>query len=263
MIKVGKVMIGGANTVIMAGPCAVESDEQIDSIASHIKTIGANILRGGAFKPRTSPNSFQGLEAVGLRMLQTVGNRYGMPIISEITRIDQLDLFLETVDIIQVGARNMQNFELLKELSKINKPVMIKRGFSSKLTELLSSVDYVLNGGNDKIILCERGIRTFETYTRNTLDISAVPALKELMKFNIPIIVDPSHACGKSSLVESLAKACVAVGADGIMIEVHPNPMEALSDGEESLNYEQFKHLIASIRPIANISGKPLGNFGF
>lgn len=232
-----KVTIGGGSLHIMAGPCSVESEEQIIGVAQDIKASGATLLRGGAFKPRTSPYAFQGLKAEGLDLLKTARKATGLPIVTEIMRASHIDMF-ENVDIIQVGARNMQNFELLKELGKINKPILLKRGLSATIEEWLMSAEYIMAGGNDKVILCERGIRTYETFTRNTLDISAIPIIKSLS--HLPVIVDPSHAAGKAWLVEPLAMAAVAAGADGLMIEVHNDPPHALSDGAQSLTPEQF-----------------------
>ena len=237
VIDVKGSLIGGNNLGIMAGPCSVESEDQIIEIAKSVKESGANFLRGGAFKPRTSPYAFQGLKAEGLDLLKEARRVTGLPIVTEIMRVSHIDMF-ENVDIIQVGARNMQNFELLKELGKIDKPILLKRGLAATIEEFLMSAEYIMAGGNDKVILCERGIRTYETATRNTLDISAVPVLRKLT--HLPIIVDPSHASGKSWLVEPLAMAAVAAGVDGLMIEVHNDPPHALSDGAQSLTPEQF-----------------------
>ncbi len=240
VIKVGNTTIGGGSITVMAGPCSVESEEQMVSIAKSVKASGATILRGGAFKPRTSPYSFQGLGKEGLDLLKLAGKEAGLPIITEIMEISQLPLF-EDVDVIQVGTRNMQNFNLLKELGKQKKPVMIKRGMSATYEEWLMSAEYIMSEGNENVILCERGIRTFETYTRNTLDIAAIPVLKKLSHF--PIIIDPSHATGKSALVESLAMGAVAAGADGIMLEVHNDPAHAWCDGPQSLKPDAFAKL--------------------
>ena len=229
--------IGDGNLCIMAGPCSVETEEQINYVAQRVKDSGATFLRGGAFKPRTSPYSFQGLKSQGLDLLKGARKVTGLPIVTEIMRVSHIDMF-ESVDIIQVGARNMQNFELLKELGKIDKPILLKRGLSSTIEEWLMSAEYIMAGGNNKVILCERGIRTYETATRNTLDLSAVPVIKK--KSHLPVIVDPSHATGKSSLVEQMSLAAVAAGADGLMIEVHNDPKHALSDGAQSLTPEQF-----------------------
>ena len=233
----GGQKIGDGSLCIMAGPCSVESEEQLNGIAEKVKKSGATFLRGGAFKPRTSPYAFQGLKAEGLDLLKEARRVTGLPIVTEIMRVSHIDMF-ENVDIIQVGARNMQNFELLKELGKIDKPILLKRGLAATIEEFLMSAEYIMAGGNDKVILCERGIRTYETATRNTLDISAVPVLRKLT--HLPIIVDPSHASGKSWLVEPLAMAAVAAGVDGLMIEVHNDPPHALSDGAQSLTPKQF-----------------------
>ena len=241
------IKIGGGNFQVMAGPCSVEGSAQVLSIARAVKIAGAGILRGGAFKPRTSPYAFQGLGAEGLEILKAAKREIGMPIVSEIMDISKLPLF-EDVDIIQVGARNMQNFELLKELGKIKKPILLKRGLSSTIQELLMSAEYIMAGGNSQIILCERGIRTFETATRNTLDISAVPVLKELS--HLPVIVDPSHGTGNARLVKPMAMAAVAAGADGLIIEVHNDPVHALCDGAQSLTVEAFGDLMVQVNKI-------------
>ena len=233
----GGQKIGDGSLCIMAGPCSVESEEQLNGIAEKVKKSGATFLRGGAFKPRTSPYAFQGLKAEGLDLLKEARRVTGLPIVTEIMRVSHIDMF-ENVDVIQVGARNMQNFELLKELGKIDKPILLKRGLAATIEEFLMSAEYIMAGGNDNVILCERGIRTFETYTRNTLDLSAIPAVKKLS--HLPVVVDPSHASGKSWLVEPLAMAAVAAGVDGLMIEVHNDPPHALSDGAQSLTPEQF-----------------------
>ena len=251
VVEVGDVKIGGGNFVMIAGPCSVESEEQIVAVAQAVKASGANILRGGAFKPRTSPYAFQGLRAEGLKLLLEAKKLTGMPIVTEIMDLSQLPLF-DYVDVIQVGARNMQNFELLKQLGHINKPILLKRGLASTLQELLMSAEYIMAGGNMNVILCERGIRTFETYTRNTLDVSAVPAIKTLS--HLPIIVDPSHATGISKLVKPMAFAATAAGADGLIIEVHNDPEHALCDGPQSLTPEAFDDVVKgvnSIRPFA------------
>lgn len=248
VIEVGDVKIGGGHFAMIAGPCSVESEEQIISVAQAVKAAGANILRGGAFKPRTSPYAFQGLKGEGLRLLVEAKKATGMPIITEIMNIRALDLF-DQVDIIQVGARNMQNFDLLQELGKTDKPILLKRGLANTLQELLMSAEYIMSEGNENVILCERGIRSFETYTRNTLDLSAVPVLHELS--HLPVVVDPSHATGKSKLVPPMAAAAAASGADGIMIEVHNDPAHALCDGAQSLTPTQFaqvNHTVQCIR---------------
>ena len=246
----GGQKIGDGSLSIMAGPCSVETEEQICEVAVRVKAAGAQFLRGGAFKPRTSPYAFQGLKADGLELLREARKKTGLPIVTEIMSAAHLPLF-EDVDIIQVGARNMQNFELLKELGKIRKPILLKRGLSSTIEELLMSAEYIMAGGNDQVILCERGIRTYETYTRNTLDISAVPILKRLS--HLPVIVDPSHASGIAWLVEPLAMAAVAAGADGLIIEVHNNPAKALSDGAQSLTPDQFDHVAKRVFTAAKL----------
>ncbi len=238
------IKIGDGSLQIMAGPCSVESEEQIVEIAKRVKNAGATILRGGAFKPRTSPYAFQGLKAEGLDLLKTARKETGLPIVTEIMKESHIDMF-ESVDIIQVGARNMQNFELLKELGKIDKPILLKRGLSATIEEWLMSAEYIMAGGNSKVILCERGIRTYENFTRNTLDVSAIPILKKLS--HLPVIVDPSHASGKAWLVEPLAMAAVAAGADGLIIEVHNDPAHALSDGAQSLTPNQFDKVAKKI----------------
>ena len=247
VVNVGGVKIGGGTFTMIAGPCSVESTQQIIGIAREIKLAGAQLLRGGAFKPRTSPYSFQGMRADGLPPLIEAGRKCGMPIVSEITDKEQLPLF-ENVDMIQVGARNMQNFELLKELGKTKKPILLKRGLANTIQELLMSAEYIMAGGNEQVILCERGIRTFETCTRNTLDISAVPVLHELT--HLPVIVDPSHACGIARLVEPMAMAAAACGANGVMIEVHNNPAKALCDGPQSLTPAQFDETVKKVKRV-------------
>lgn len=238
------VKIGDGSLQIMAGPCSVESEEQVTEIAKRVKAAGATILRGGAFKPRTSPYAFQGLKAEGLDLLKAARKTTGLPIVTEIMRVSHIDMF-ENVDIIQVGARNMQNFELLKELGKVNKPILLKRGLSATIEEWLMSAEYIMAGGNDQVILCERGIRTYETFTRNTLDLSAIPIVKSLS--HLPVVVDPSHATGKSWLVEPMAIAAVAAGADGLIIEVHNDPAHALCDGAQSLTPDQFDSLAKKV----------------
>ena len=250
VVTVGQAKIGGGHFALIAGPCSVETPEQIVAVAQAVKAAGAGILRGGAFKPRTSPYDFQGLGAEGLTLLRQAKQATGLPIITEIMNQDQLPLF-EDVDVIQVGARNMQNFDLLKELGHIRKPVLLKRGLASTMKELLMSAEYIMAGGNEQVILCERGIRTFETYTRNTLDLSAVPKLKELS--HLPVVVDPSHATGQARLVEPMALAAVAAGADGLMIEVHNDPAHALCDGPQSLRPEQFAALSAKVQRLREV----------
>ena len=239
--------IGGGHFLMIAGPCSVESEEQIICVANRVKAAGADLLRGGAFKPRTSPYDFQGLHGDGLRLLSLAKKATGLPIVTEIMNINDLPLF-EDVDVIQVGARNMQNFDLLRELGRTDKVILVKRGLANTLKELLMSVEYVMSGGNERVILCERGIRTFETYTRNTLDLSAVPMLHELT--HLPVIVDPSHATGKARLVEPMALAAAAAGADGLMIEVHNDPPHALCDGAQSLTPDQYDVLAGKVRKV-------------
>ena len=240
----------------MAGPCSVESEEQIIEIAKAVKESGANFLRGGAFKPRTSPYSFQGLELEGLRLLKRAKEETGLSIVTEIMSTDYIDEFVRDVDVIQVGARNMQNFDLLKQLGKTNKPILLKRGLSSTIEEWLMSAEYIMAGGNENVILCERGIRTYEGYTRNTLDLSAIPVIKKLS--HLPVIVDPSHASGYWYLVEPLAKAAIAAGADGLMIEVHNDPQHALSDGQQSVKPELFDKIMKKVKVLAEMEGKSL-----
>ena len=247
IVQAGDVRIGGGYFGVIAGPCSVESEEQIIEVALAVKASGANILRGGAFKPRTSPYAFQGMKDEGIRLLLKAKEVSGLPIITEIMNIRALDLFAD-VDIIQVGARNMQNFDLLQELGKTKKPILLKRGLANTLQELLMSAEYIMSEGNENVILCERGIRSFETYTRNTLDLSAVPVLHELS--HLPVIVDPSHATGKAKLVPPMAAAAVASGADGIMVEVHNNPSCALCDGAQSLTPDQFDELSRTLTKI-------------
>lgn len=247
VIDINGVRIGAGNFAIIAGPCSVESEDQIIQVASAVKKSGANILRGGAFKPRTSPYAFQGMKDEGIRLLLEAKKATGMPIVTEILNIRTLDLF-ENVDIIQVGARNMQNFDMLQELGKTKKPILLKRGLANTLQELLMSAEYIMSEGNENIILCERGIRTCETYTRNTLDMSAIPVLHELS--HLPVIADPSHATGKASLVPHMALAAAAAGADGIMVEVHNNPACALCDGPQSLTPTQFDELSRKIQKV-------------
>lgn len=256
VIKVGDVTIGGSEVVVAAGPCSVENRELIIDIAKAVKEAGAKILRGGAFKPRTSPYDFQGLGLEGLKYLAEAREHTGLPIVTEVMDTRQVELVYEYADIIQIGARNMQNFNLLKEVGKVDKPVLLKRGMSSTLKELLMSAEYIISQGNEKVILCERGIRTFETATRNTLDISAVPVLKH--ESHLPVFVDPSHAGGKWRWVAPLSRAAVAVGADGLIIEVHPEPEKALSDGVQSLRPEKFAQLMTEIRTVASAIGRSI-----
>jgi 3-deoxy-7-phosphoheptulonate synthase len=257
-VKIKDVVIGGKEVVVMAGPCVVENEKQIFETAQQVKTAGAKILRGGAFKPRTSPYSFQGLEEEGLKLLAQAGEETGLAVVTEVMSVNQIELVGKYTDIFQVGARNMQNFVLLKELGKIKKPILLKRGMSATLEELLLSAEYILSQGNVEVILCERGIRTFENYTRNTLDLSAVPALKGLS--HLPVIVDPSHATGRWRLVTPMAKAAVAVGADGLLIEVHPDPKSSFSDGAQSLRIDTFAQLMKELSPIVQAVGRELGS---
>jgi len=256
VIDIGGVKIGGKKLVIMAGPCAVEKIEVTAGIAHDVKASGAGILRGGAYKPRTSPYSFQGVGREGLDYLLEAKRQTGLPIVSEILDTRDIELFLQKVDIIQIGARNMKNFELLKEVGAYDKPVLLKRGLSSTIKEFLLSAEYIMSRGNRNVILCERGIRTFETQYRNTLDLAAVPSLKELS--HLPVIVDPSHATGKWQLVAPMAKAAVAAGADGLLIEVHSNPECALCDGEESIKPTKFKELMHDLKKIAEAVGREI-----
>jgi 3-deoxy-7-phosphoheptulonate synthase len=256
VIKVGNVEIGNKRIVVMAGPCAVESKALLVETAKEIKAAGASFIRGGAFKPRTSPYSFQGLGEEGLNYLAEAREQTGLPVITEVMDPRDMEAIMQYADIVQIGARNMQNFRLLKEVGEYRKPVVLKRGMSATIKELLMSAEYIMSGGNHNVILCERGIRTYETATRNTLDLSAVPVLKHLT--HLPVIVDPSHAVGKWDLVAPMAKAAVAAGADGLIIEVHPNPEEALSDGEQSLKPRKFKQLMVELRPIALAVGREI-----
>lgn len=246
-VRVGEVVLGnGLAPVVMAGPCSIESEEQIVTAARLVKNAGAHILRGGAFKPRTGPHSFQGLGIEGLKYLRAAGNEVGMPVVTEVMRIGQLEAVCKYADLVQIGARNMQNFELLKEVGKIDRPILLKRGMSATLEEFLAAAEYILAEGNSQVVLCERGIRTFETATRNTLDLSIVPLVRELS--HLPIVVDPSHATGKRALVPVMAKSALVAGAHGLMIEVHPTPETALCDGSQSLTGEGFAALMVQIR---------------
>jgi len=257
IIKVKDVIIGGKEVIVMAGPCVIENEKQIFETARYVKASGAKILRGGAFKPRTSPYSFQGLGEEGLKLLAQAGEETGLAVVTEVMSVNQIELVGKYTDIFQVGARNMQNFVLLKELGKTKKPILLKRGLSATIEELLLSAEYILSQGNYEVILCERGIRTFENYTRNTLDLSAVPVLKRLS--HLPIIVDPSHATGRWRLVSPMAKAAIAVGADGLLIEVHPDPRSSLSDGAQTLRLDTFTQLMKELSPIAQAVGRELG----
>ena len=247
---------GGNKIAVIAGHCYCESKEQIKLVAEEVKKYGAGFLRGGAFKPRTSPYSFQGLKYEGLDLLNEAKAKTGLPVVTELMSPYDIDTFVEKADIIQVGARNMQNFDLLKELGKIDKPILLKRGLSATIEELLMSAEYIMAGGNEKVILCERGIRTFETYTRNTLDLSAVPAIKRLS--HLPVVIDPSHSAGKWWMVEPLAKAAVAVGADGLIIEVHNDPQKALCDGQQSIKPDVFAKLMEDLKLIAAAVGREI-----
>ena len=256
IVKVNNSLIGGGHIGVMAGPCSVESEEQIIEIAKRVKASGANFLRGGAFKPRTSPYSFQGLELEGLELLKKAKAETGLPIVTELMSTDYIDAFVENVDMIQIGARNMQNFDLLKQIGKTKTPILLKRGLSSTIEEWLMSAEYIMAGGNENVVLCERGIRTFETCTRNTLDLSAIPAIKK--RSHLPIVIDPSHAGGYRYLVEPMAKAAIAAGADGLMIEVHNNPECALSDGQQSITPDSFDSLMEKVKRIAEMEGKKI-----
>ena len=256
VIEVGPARIGGDAFCVMAGPCSVESREQIIETARIVKDAGATVLRGGAYKPRTSPYSFQGLEEEGLHLLQEASAAAGIPFVTEVMTPEQVPLVAEHADILQIGARNMQNYGLLKEVGRAKRPVFLKRGMMSTLNELLMSAEYIMSEGNKNVILCERGIRTFETETRNTLDLSAVPVLKRVT--HLPVVIDPSHGTGKWRLVTPMARAAVAAGADGLMIEVHPRPDEAFSDGPQSLKPEKFQRLMDEIAPLLEIMGKTL-----
>ena len=251
VVDVSGVKVGSGNMAYIAGPCSVETYEQVLSIAKDIKAAGANMLRGGAFKPRTSPYSFQGLGLEGLDILCAVKEAVGLPIVTELMSPEYLDVFNEKVDLIQIGARNMQNFDLLKQLGQVDRPILLKRGLNATYEEWMMSAEYIMASGNENVILCERGIRTFETYTRNTLDLQSVPVLRKLT--HLPVIIDPSHAGGKWWLVDSMAKASVAAGADGLMIEVHNNPEAALCDGAQSLKPEKYSELLKDVKQIADI----------
>ena len=254
IIDVSGVEIGGDNLALIAGPCSVESFEQVLEIAKAVKASGANLLRGGAFKPRTSPYSFQGLGLEGLDILCAVKEETGLPIVTELMSPDHLDIFNEKVDLIQIGARNMQNFDLLKQLGQLDRPILLKRGLNATYEEWIMAAEYIMASGNENVILCERGIRTFESYTRNTLDLQSIPVLRKLT--HLPIIVDPSHAGGKWWLVEPMAKASVAAGADGLMVEVHNNPECALCDGAQSLKPQKYDVLLKEVLQIAKVIGK-------
>ena len=256
VVTVGGARIGGGNFSVIAGPCSVESEEQICAVAQDVKLSGAALLRGGAFKPRTSPYSFQGMGSHGLDLLVEAREQTGLPIVSEIMDPRMAQLFEDEVDLVQVGARNMQNFELLKEVGKMSKPILLKRGLSNTYEEWIMSAEYIMAAGNENVILCERGVRTFETFTRNTLDLSAIPAIRRMS--HLPIVVDPSHAAGMYWMVEPLAMAAAAVGADGLMIEVHNNPACAKCDGQQSLTPEKFRRLMDKVVPLVELMGKTL-----
>lgn len=255
IIKISdSVSIGGKNIIVIAGPCAIENEEQIINVAAAVKKAGASILRGGAFKPRTSPYSFQGMKEEGLQLLSKAGKISGMPVVTEVVNPETVELVAEYSDILQIGTRNSQNYELLKKVGQLNKPVLLKRGMSMTMHELLMSAEYILSEGNLSVILCERGIRTFETHTRNTLDLSAIPVLKE--ETYLPVIVDPSHATGYSKYVPSMSYASIAAGADGIMVEVHPNPEKAFSDGPQSLTPDNFAVMMNQLKAFAAAAGR-------
>ena len=256
VVAIGDVRIGGEEVVVMAGPCSAESEEQVEATAAAVKRAGAKILRGGAFKPRSSPYSFQGLGETGLQMLRSAADRHDLKLITEVMEVSQIELIEGYTDILQVGARNMQNFSLLRELGRAQKPVLLKRGISATIEEWLLSAEYILAGGNKNVMLCERGIRTFESYTRNTLDISAIPVVQSLS--HLPVIVDPSHGTGRRDKVASMARAAVAAGADGLIIEVHRDPDHALSDGAQSMFPAQFERLMAELRIIAPAIGRSI-----
>ncbi len=256
VVRVGDIDIGGQRVVVMAGPCSVESRDQIERSAEIVARLGAQVIRAGAFKPRSSPYAFQGLGEEGLRMLREAADRHGLLVVSEVMDITQVPLVAQYADILQVGARNMQSFTLLRELGKLRKPVLLKRGISATIEELLLSAEYILAGGNYDVILCERGIRTFETYTRNTMDISAIPVVKKLS--HLPIIADPSHGTGRRDMVAPMGRAAVAAGADGLLMEVHPDPDHALSDGAQSLRFEQFEELMSQLRIIVPAVGRSM-----
>lgn len=254
VVDVNGVKVGGGNFTVVAGPCSVESEEQIVDVAKAVQTAGAAMLRGGAFKPRTSPYSFQGMGVQGLKLLLEAKAETGLPIVTELMSPKHCDLFEEKVDLVQIGARNMQNFDLLKEVGKMSKPVLLKRGLSNTYEEWIMSAEYIMSEGNQNVILCERGVRTFESYTRNTLDVAAIPSIKRMS--HLPVVVDPSHAGGYSWLVEPLALAAIAAGADGLMIEVHNDPAHALCDGQQSLTPDQFQNLMRKAEQMAELVGK-------
>jgi 3-deoxy-7-phosphoheptulonate synthase len=255
-VTVGDVVIGGNGCVMMAGPCTVESEEQLMETARAVKAAGATILRGGAFKPSTSPYSFQGMGEEGLKLLAQAREETGMPIITEIMHVQNIDLVCKYADILQIGTRNMQNYDLLIEVGKLKKPVMLKRGMSAKIEEWLQAAEYIIKGGNEAVMLCERGVRTFETYTRNTLDLSAVLAVRELS--HLPVVVDPSQGTGRSSMVPAMCKAAVAIGADGLLVEVHPNPEKAIKDGAQSITIPSFQKMMPELQAVAAAVGREM-----
>lgn len=256
VVRVNGVLIGPPRFTVMAGPCSVESEEQVLDTARAVRRAGAQVLRGGAYKPRTSPYSFRGLGEEGLKILRKAADETGMPVVTEVMDVRQIELVVQYTDILQIGARNMQNFNLLSEVGKTDRPVLLKRGFSNTIEELLMAAEYIAREGNDSIILCERGIRTFENATRNTLDISAIPVLKKLT--HLPVVVDPSHAAGRADIVPELCYAAAAAGADGLLIEVHPDPARALCDGPQSLNFQTFERLMQNLKKIAAAVGKEM-----
>lgn len=256
IVDVNGIRIGANKVIVIAGPCAIEGYEMMEEIAEQVKQAGACMIRGGAYKPRTSPYAFQGLQTKGIEFMRQVGDLKQMPIVSELMSIDKLDEFVKNVDIIQIGARNMQNFDLLKAVGKTKKPILLKRGMSNTIEEWIMSAEYIMSEGNPNVILCERGIRTFEKYTRNTLDLSVIPLIKE--KTHLPIVIDPSHATGNYKLVEATSLAAIAAGADGLIIEVHTQPQCALSDGDQSLKPDRFKDLMVKAKAIANVIGRDL-----
>ncbi len=257
VVQVGMVKIGGGSLAMIAGPCAVESYERLDAIAARVRAAGANILRGGAFKPRTSPYSFQGMGVEGLRILREVGDSYGMPVVTEVMDPRQVGVVCEFADMLQIGARNMQNFDLLREVGQVPKPVLLKRGMSATVKDLLMSAEYILAAGNPNVVLCERGVRSFEDSTRNMLDLSAIPNVKG--QSHLPIIVDPSHATGRPDLIPAMAKASVAAGADGVHVEVHDCPEKAMSDGPQALLPDRYESLMKELRRLAQVVGKTIG----
>lgn len=256
VVRVGASQVGGGTIAVMAGPCSIESAEQMDTVAKAIREAGGTFLRGGAYKPRTSPYEFQGMGIEGLKLLREAGDEVGLPVVTEVLDVRDAATVAEWADILQVGARNMQNFMMLEELGRMKRPVLLKRGLSAKLEEVLSAAEYILKGGNRDVVICERGIRTFETYTRNTLDLAGVAALKTLT--HLPVIVDPSHATGRRDLIAPMCRAAIATGADGVMVEVHPDPEHARCDGPQSVDIPAFGEIMTSLRPLAELVGKRL-----